>query len=387
MLTEVLTITDSAATPVAYSRNGTIRHQLAGCQVQTAGVSVFIVEADDTDTSEGAGPYCDVCSGGSVIPALGAAYLRTSAGTASVACTFVESWPSGSSFGGSSAGLSRAAADARYLVQGDAASTYLTIADAASTYLTEASAATSFLPLSGGTLTGSVTLSSGGLNVANGGIQSSAGSVVSSRNWDGATSFQVQNTTSGTSAHAVVNWNNGSLFQIGIYSPSYSVGGAYYAGKIAFTNHNVGGGFYFRDATNAGYDFHVQSGGFTGSSHSKLRIGPTEVVVNEPGVTTVDFRAEGTSEPNLLMVDASAAMVGVGKVPTAATLDVDGSLAAGGGVVVDAGGFLRVKSFGAGPPSTTDCDAVAETGRLYLDQSAPGLFVCNGTSGWLMAAL
>jgi hypothetical protein len=89
----------------------------ARCSATTTGVSVFIVNATDANTTNGKGPYCDTCLLGPELPPLGDAYLRTSSGTSTVKCGFVSSWPAGMTMGGGAgaAGITEAAADARYL--------------------------------------------------------------------------------------------------------------------------------------------------------------------------------------------------------------------------------------------------------------------------------
>lgn len=113
--TKVLTVDNTANVEVRYSAS--MRHLLARCVNKTTGVSLFVVESDDANTNDGVGPYCDTCAGGATLPPLGTAYLRTSAGTASVACGFVEDWPSaGLNFTAPGAGgMSTTTADASYL--------------------------------------------------------------------------------------------------------------------------------------------------------------------------------------------------------------------------------------------------------------------------------
>jgi hypothetical protein len=109
--TKVLTVDNTANVEVVYS--SALRHSVARCVNKTTGVSLFIVESSDANTNDGLGPYCDTCIGNATLPPLGKAFLRTSAGTASVACDFTESPVQAS--GGGGGGMSMGTADARFL--------------------------------------------------------------------------------------------------------------------------------------------------------------------------------------------------------------------------------------------------------------------------------
>ena len=113
--TAVLTVGAAANVAVEYAT--TWEHSVARCTNTTAGVNLFIVNPGATDTTAGAGPYCDTCAGGAILPPLGRAWLRTSAGSATVRCSFNDGWGT-SSFPPSSAGggVSLGTADGRYLM-------------------------------------------------------------------------------------------------------------------------------------------------------------------------------------------------------------------------------------------------------------------------------
>lgn len=75
-----------------------------------------------------------------------------------------------------------------------------------------------------------------------------------------------------------------------------------------------------------------------GTVAEKLRLSPTEVVVNEQATATVDFRCEGDTDANLIFVDASADCVGIGNSAPVFKLDVSTS------AVAEAGNFIRTST-------------------------------------------
>lgn len=112
--TKVLTVTALAAVALEYS--ATWDHVFARCVNITTAVPVYVLESSTQTATAGLGPYCDTCVAGATLPPLGAAFLRTSSGTASVSCGFSDGWgasavPPSSGGGGIGLGL----ADARYL--------------------------------------------------------------------------------------------------------------------------------------------------------------------------------------------------------------------------------------------------------------------------------
>lgn len=111
---------------------------------------------------------------------------------------------------------------------------------------------------------------------------------------------------------------------------------------------------------------HVNHGGYlafwarpaSGTALEVMRATPTEVVVNDTGASTVDFRVEGDTSANLLFVDASVDKIKVGgtaeRATTAGTNAIDifngtapvGTLANGISIYSKAGEFYALDAAG-----------------------------------------
>lgn len=124
--TAVLTVGAAANVAVEYSTSW--EHSVARCINTTTGVALYIVNAGAADTTAGSGPYCDTCVAGPILPPIGRGYLRTSAGSANVRCSFNDGWGTqGFPPGGPSGGLTMGAADTRYVnISGDTMTGQLT---------------------------------------------------------------------------------------------------------------------------------------------------------------------------------------------------------------------------------------------------------------------
>ncbi len=108
-----LTVTSLANVEVAQTG---LRHLFARCFNQTSGAAVYIVRSTDTDVAtNGVGPFCDTCALGASLPPLGKAYLRAAAATATIACGFVEDWPSAMAMSSGGGGMGTGLADTRYI--------------------------------------------------------------------------------------------------------------------------------------------------------------------------------------------------------------------------------------------------------------------------------
>ncbi|MEW6097189.1 MAG: hypothetical protein AB1567_11825 [bacterium] len=95
------------------------------------------------------------------------------------------------------------------------------------------------------------------------------------------------------------------------------------------------------------------------------------IVFNEGGDASTDFRVEGYTDANLLFVDASTNSVGIGTASPQSALHVQD------------GYYAQFENFNAGAPPAGDCDADTERGRLAIDTTSNRLFVCMGaTRGW-----
>jgi hypothetical protein len=111
-LTKQITVTDSAN--VRLQRASGQSPDGIRCQ-NTTTAPVYIVESDASDTTNGDGPYCTTCGGGPFITSPSReVYARTSSGTATLQCGFVDG---GASFGGAGGGVSLGLADDRYALK------------------------------------------------------------------------------------------------------------------------------------------------------------------------------------------------------------------------------------------------------------------------------
>ena len=136
-----------------------------------------------------------------------------------------------------------------------------------------------------------------------------------------------------------------------------------------------------KSATDIDAAFEVQNS----SGESLLLIdtasSPEEVVINEGGLTTVDFRVESDGEDEALLVDASANTIDINKGKTAFTTKInsydgtgfEGLRVDSSGVVMNQGGYsgcdFRVESSG-------------EDYAIWLDSSANTLYVNHGETAF-----
>jgi len=108
--TKALTVANNANTRLRFSSSTT--HREGVCNVETAGLNVYVVNASDADTSNGQGPYCDTCGLGASFAIGGTDYARTSAGSGTVRCRFYDGPVGGALAGG---GMSLGAASNTFL--------------------------------------------------------------------------------------------------------------------------------------------------------------------------------------------------------------------------------------------------------------------------------
>lgn len=280
-VTKVLTVGSAANVAVQYST--AFRHAVARCLNTSTGVPVYVVEQAASSTAAGLGPYCDTCAGNVALPPLGVAYLRTSSGSANVACDFLEVAPSGFFTGASSGGMSTGLADGRYLK----------------------------LAADNDPLTGDLAIT----NTA-----------------DSARTLSVTTTNAGTSAHAnvlstVVDNGNTLSAYLSAFSSTFQV--TYLQSKaVVFTSPLVTdlllsssdkvviapGSAGYGSAGNAAFEVDIISGA------------TTEVVVNQSGRNDHTLRVEGDVDTSLIQTDAVNDRVGIGDATPDAKLDVGGTM-------------------------------------------------------------
>lgn len=108
------------------------------------------------------------------------------------------------------------------------------------------------------------------------------------------------------------------------YSASYTAV-PYFAGKAVAGTNGMSEWLFFGEGASGKVSFFT---GIAQASDERLSVSQAQTVVNEPG-NDHDFRVEGSTEPNLFFVDASADRVGIGTNAPVQTLHVGGSAAFG----------------------------------------------------------
>jgi hypothetical protein len=111
--TKVIPVTTAnvAVVPASYSTPTSGR-----CTVAST-TGVYFVEETAADISQADGPYCTTCTAGATRPIAGRVWARTSSGSTSMSCAFVDAGTGYSSAGGGASGISESAADARYVLK------------------------------------------------------------------------------------------------------------------------------------------------------------------------------------------------------------------------------------------------------------------------------
>lgn len=396
--TKSLTVDASANVEVRYSAS--MRHLLARCVNTTTGVSLFVVESGAANTTSGLGPFCDTCAGGATLPPLGTAYLRTSAGTATVRCGFVEDWPTaGVSFTGPGAGgMSTTTADASYLrldatndpVTGSLElGANVTFGDAAADTVTSNAATWTLandtnIAISGGV--NGLSVDGATFSVDGAGNQVGIGTAA-----PGAALEVLDDENRGSQVY-VVNANAGNLAAAAMYllTENAPYSGGRYAGLTVngtgytvdanqkgdqfafFTQSGLTNGIFFRtDAANAPIVFGVSASNATGHQlqAEKLRIGSTAVTFNG-GNSDVDFIVDSDAEE--------------------AAFSVDGATTAN--LVLDSGDTctLTATSFKPGATDATSLGtAAAQWDEVHVDSGAtgdPSVAIGAGDTGFYSTA-
>ena len=213
---------------------------------------------------------------------------------------------------------------------------YLRTGVAASTYLTQSNAASTYLPLTGGTLTGGLTGTTGtftsgikagnitpvGSPVLNAGISGSATEVHF---------YSGLGTENNVTTLRLTN-NNGGFFQNGLFFKSQMLRGLdEYNGYLGIMNNNF---LTFTNNNRIGVfqgspSFILDVNGTLGVTGATTLSAPLTVnssaVFNE-AATDSDFRVESEANAHMLFVDASTSKVGIGYASPTKTLDVNGEV-------------------------------------------------------------
>ena len=206
-------------------------------------------------------------------------------------------------------------------------STYLTTTTAASTYLTQSNAASTYLPLTGGTLTGNLRLSSSVGTQLN--IDANDNNLESRITFSTVGSARTKiYTTSSVSSMTFESIAQASAKR-GFRFIS-STEGTQYIGLVQDPQGNVG---IKSDAT--GNDVHPNTLyvngtlGVTGATTLSAPLTVNSSAVFNEGSADADFRVESDANVNMVFVDASTDRVGIGTNAPTKTLDVNGDVRIG----------------------------------------------------------
>jgi trimeric autotransporter adhesin len=276
------------------------------------------------------------------------------------------------------AGLSLASssllADTSFLVtRFDTASmltNYLRTGVAASTYLTQSNAASTYLPLTGGTLTGGLTGTTGTFNTRLG-VGSFAGSptLFTSGSGDQEIHFTHSDNIPGRKVSLRLTNNNGGLYTYGGLIYAIQGEGLNQYSRMSF-GVNTTEIMHLTRFSRVGimnnspsYTLDVNGTlGVTGATTLSAPLTVNSSAVFNEGSADADFRVESDGNANMVFVDASTDRVGIGYASPTKTLDVNGE--------------VRINTVTAPPTSLLGKDGSNVVGNVTLGNS---LTLSSGT--------
>lgn len=156
----------------------------------------------------------------------------------------------------------------------------------------------------------------------------SIGSIFSQNNVDSPAFIAVDNDNLGANALTLVGVGTPEGVNLALWPAAANFGGLGLSlASDIFSTSAIPNHWFRMDSQVGVFRFTISNSAGAPSNSlaaEKFRVAPLEVVVNEPGSATVDFRVEGDTDSSLIFADASADRVGIRDPTPEATLDVIG---------------------------------------------------------------